>query len=204
MSDQENQENQLIDSMSESELNKINKINEINEIDEHNWKEKLPELCQKLETANQKAQANWELLLRKEAECQNIQRRSSQEVENARKFAIEGLAGELLNVVDNFERALETPLIASEQDKILAGFIEGIKLTQKGLLDSLAKFGITQINPLGEVFDPQFHEALSAQESLEVKPDTILAVYAKGYLLKGRLLRPARVVVSRVDTAEGA
>lgn len=198
---QENQENQLIDSMNESELNKMNKINEI---DEHNWKEKLPELCQKLETANQKAQANWELLLRKEAECQNIQRRSSQEVENARKFAIEGLAGELLNVVDNFERALETPLIASEQDKILAGFIEGIKLTQKGLLDSLAKFGITQINPLGEVFDPQFHEALSAQESLEVKPDTILAVYAKGYLLKGRLLRPARVVVSRADTAEGA
>jgi molecular chaperone GrpE len=187
MSDQENQMNDA--------------ANEI-AIDESNWQEKLPELLKQLETANRTAQTNWEMLLRKEAECQNIQRRATDEVEKASKFAIERLAGELLHVVDNFERALETPLTISEQDKNLMGFIEGIKLTQKMLLDSLAKFGITPINPLDEAFDPQFHEALSTEERANVEPDTVLSVYSKGYLLKGRLLRPARVVVSRASTAE--
>ena len=186
--------------MSEQE-NQATNTNLEFDIDESNWQEKVPELRKQLEEANLKAQANWEGLLRKEAECQNIQRRAAQEVENASKFAIERLANELLQVVDNFERALETPLIIPEQDKNLIGFVEGIKLTQKGLLDSLVKFGIAQINPLGEAFDPQFHEALSAQESAETAPDIVLAVYSKGYLLKGRLLRPARVVVSRAGTA---
>ncbi len=188
MSDQENPVDKFASLMTDADIN------------ESNWQEKLSELLKQKEEADQKAQTNWEQLLRKEAECQNIQRRSTQEVENASKFAIERLAGELLHVVDNFERALETPLTIPEEDKNLTGFIDGIKLTQKGLLDTLAKFGITQINPLGEAFDPQFHEALSTQENAEVAPDTVVAVYSKGYLLKGRLLRPARVVVSRADT----
>ena len=188
MSDQENPVDKFANLMAEAEIN------------ETNWQEKLPELLKQIEEANQKAQTNWEMLLRKEAECQNIERRSAQAVENAGNFAIERLAGELLHVADNFDRALETPLTLSEQDKNLVGFVDGIKLTQKGLLDTFTKFGITQINPLGEAFDPQFHEALSTQENAEVEPDTVLAVYSKGYLLKGRLLRPARVVVSRVGT----
>jgi molecular chaperone GrpE len=171
-------------------------------VDQSNWQEKVPELLKQLETAKQTAQTNWEMLLRKEAECQNIQRRATEEVEKASKFAIERLAGELLHVVDNFERALETPLSISEQDKNLMGFIEGIKLTQKMLLDSLAKFGITPINPVDELFDPQFHEALSTEERTNVEPDTVVSVYSKGYLLKGRLLRPARVVVSRASATE--
>lgn len=189
MSDQENPAAKFANLMAEAEIN------------EGNWQDKVAELLKELAEANQKAQANWEQLLRKEAECQNIQRRATQEVENASKFAIERLADELLQVVDNFERALETPLTLPEDNKNLSGFIDGIKLTQKGLLDTLAKFGITPLNPLGEAFDPQFHEALSTQENPDVAPDTVLAVYSKGYLLKGRLLRPARVVVSRADTA---
>ncbi len=190
MSDQDNPAAKFASLMAEAEIN------------ETNWQDKVAELLNELAEANQKAQANWEQLLRKEAECQNIQRRATQEVENASKFAIERLADELLHVVDNFERALETPLTLPEENKSLVAFIDGIKLTQKGLLDTLAKFGITQINPLGEAFDPQFHEALSTQENGDVAPDTVLAVYSKGYLLKGRLLRPARVVVSRADTAD--
>lgn len=171
-------------------------------IDESNWQEKVPELIKQLTLANEKAQTNWEMLLRKEAECQNIQRRASEEVEKASKFAIERLADELLHVVDNFERAFETPLNISETDKQLTGFVEGIKLTQKMLLDGLAKFGITSIDPIGKPFDPQFHEALSTQPHEEAEPDTVLSVYSKGYLLKGRLLRPARVVVSRAITSD--
>jgi molecular chaperone GrpE len=189
MSDQESQAEKFASLMAEAEIN------------EHNWQEKVPELLNQIAEANQKAQTNWEQLLRKEAECQNIQRRATQEVENAAKFAIERLAGELLQVVDNFERALETPLATSD-DKNLTGFVDGIKLTHKILLDTLGKFGITPINPLGEAFDPQFHEALSTQDSPDAEPDTVIAVYAKGYLLKGRLLRPARVVVCRAATAD--
>lgn len=132
--------------------------------------------------------------LRTLAEAQNIRRRSEKDVENARKFALEKFAGELLGVADNLERALDTADLSSEVVKPLA---EGIELTQKSLVDILAKYNIVQLNPLGEPFDPQFHQAMSMVENPDVEPNTVTLVMQKGYVINERLLRPAMVMVSK-------
>lgn len=136
--------------------------------------------------------------LRTLAEAQNIRRRSEKDVENARKFAIEKFAGELLAVVDNLERALD--VADSENDGVKA-LVEGVQLTAKSLVDTLAKFNVTQLDPLGEPFDPQFHQAMSMVENPDVEPNTVTLVMQKGYTLNGRLLRPAMVMVSKAAAA---
>lgn len=132
--------------------------------------------------------------LRTIAEAQNIRRRSEKDIENARKFALEKFAGELLAVADNLERALDTADASNEVVKPLA---EGVELTQKSLIDILAKFNITQLNPVGEPFDPQFHQAMSMVENPDVEPNTVTLVMQKGYTINERLLRPAMVMVSK-------
>ena len=132
--------------------------------------------------------------LRTLAEAQNIRRRSEKDIENARKFALEKFAGELLAVADNLERALDT---ADKQNETVKPLIEGVELTQKSLLDTLVKFNVLQLDPLGEPFDPQFHQAMSMVENPDVEPNTVLLVMQKGYTLSGRLLRPAMVMVSK-------
>lgn len=130
--------------------------------------------------------------LRAQAEIQNIQKRSEREAENARKFALERFAGSLLDVVDNLERALEsTP--ESEETRVLR---EGVVLTHKALLDALKRHAVEQVNPLGEPFNAELHQAVSMQPSATAEPNTVTAVLAKGYTLSGRLLRPAMVVVA--------
>jgi molecular chaperone GrpE len=132
--------------------------------------------------------------LRAQADAQNIQRRAEQDVEKARKFALERFAGELLPVVDNLERALES---ASADDEKIKPIAEGVELTLKSFLDALGKFGIDRIDPEGEPFDPQVHQAMSMVENGEVEPNTVIAVMQKGYTLNGRLVRPAMVMVSK-------
>ena len=135
--------------------------------------------------------------LRAQADAQNARRRAEQDVEKARKFALERFAGDLLPVVDNLERALEA---ADEQNQAMT---EGVELTLKSLLDVLGKFNIEQVDPQGEPFDPQVHQAMSMVENADVEPNSVLHVMQKGYILNGRLIRPAMVMVSKAPEGAG-
>ena len=132
--------------------------------------------------------------LRAQADAQNAMRRAEQDVEKARKFALERFCSELLPVVDNLERALEAT--AGDQE-ILKPIAEGVELTLKSFLDALKKFNVETVDPEGEPFDPQFHQAMSMVENPDVEPNTVIAVMQKGYTLNGRLIRPAMVMVSK-------
>ena len=131
--------------------------------------------------------------LRAQADAVNVQRRAEQEVDKARKFALERFVSELLPVVDNMERALE----AAGTDEAVKPIVEGVELTQKSLIDALQKQGVETIDPMGEPFDPQIAQAMSMVENPEVEPNTVIAVMQKGYQLNGRLVRPAMVMVSK-------
>lgn len=136
-----------------------------------------------------------DMVMRAQAEVQNMRRRCEQDVEKAHKFALEKFAMELLGVADNLERALQAA--TEQEDERVGGLIEGVELTLKGLLEVFARFNINKVDPQGEPFDPQLHEAMATQPSAEVEPNTVLAVVQKGYTLNGRVLRPARVMVSK-------
>lgn len=133
-------------------------------------------------------------VLRAHADAQNVMRRAEQDVEKARKFALESFAKELLPVVDNLERALEA---ASGDDAAVKAIAEGVDLTLKSFQGALGKFHIEAVDPAGEPFDPNLHQAMSMVENAEVEPNTVIAVMMKGYTLNGRLLRPAMVMVSK-------
>lgn len=135
-----------------------------------------------------------DLALRAQADAQNVKRRAEQDVEKARKFALEQFTRELLPVVDNLERALEA---ASGDDEVVKPIAEGVELTLKSFLDALSKCNIEQVDPQGEPFDPNLHQAMSMVENQEVEPNTVIAVMQKGYTLNGRLVRPAMVMVSK-------
>ena len=132
--------------------------------------------------------------LRAQADAQNVKRRAEQDVEKARKFALEQFSRELLAVVDNLERTLEA---TAGGDEAVKPITEGVELTLKSLLDALKKFNIEPVDPQGEPFDPNLHQAMSMVENNEVEPNTVIAVMQKGYTLNGRLLRPAMVMVSK-------
>ena len=136
--------------------------------------------------------------LRAQADAMNVQRRAEQEVEKARKFALERLCGDLLSVVDNLERALES----SGDEPGSAALAEGVELTRKGFMDVLAKYGVEAVDPQGEPFDPETAQAMSMVEQPDVEPNSVVAVMQKGYLLNGRLLRPAMVMVSKAPSGE--
>ena len=136
--------------------------------------------------------------LRAQADAMNVQRRADQEVEKARKFALERFCGDLLSVVDNLERALES----SGDEQGSAALAEGVELTRKGFMDVLAKYGVETIDPQGEPFDPETAQAMSMVEQPDVEPNSVVAVMQKGYLLNGRLLRPAMVMVSKAPSGE--
>ena len=136
--------------------------------------------------------------LRAQADAMNVQRRAEQEVEKARKFALERFCGDLISVVDNLERALES----SGDEQGSAALAEGVELTRKGFMDVLAKYGVEAVNPEGEPFDPETAQAMSMVEQPDVEPNSVVAVMQKGYLLNGRLLRPAMVMVSKAPSGE--
>ena len=137
-----------------------------------------------------------DLALRAQADAQNVKRRAEQDVEKARKFALEQFTRELLPVVDNLERALEA---ASGEDEVVKPIAEGVELTLKSFLDALSKFNIERVDPQGEPFDPNLHQAMSMIENDEVEPNSVIAVMQKGYTLNGRLVRPAMVMVSKAS-----
>ena len=140
-------------------------------------------------------------LLRSQAEMENVRRRATRDVENAHKYAIEKFAGELLPVADSLEKAVETAQNAAstaEGDGDAARAIaEGVELSLKLFVDKLAKGGLEQIDPLGHPFDPQQHEAMAMVPNPDAEPNSVIDVMQKGYLLNGRLVRAAMVVVAK-------
>ncbi len=133
-------------------------------------------------------------MLRAKAEMENVRRRAELDVEKAHKFALEKFAGELLPVIDNLERGLDT---ADKSNSELTPLIEGIELTLKSLLDAVRKFGIEVVEDTHVPFNPAVHQAMTMLESDEHEPNQVMMVMQKGYTLNGRLLRPAMVAVSK-------
>lgn len=135
--------------------------------------------------------------LRAAAEMQNIRRRAEQDVQKAHKFALEKFAGDMLAVIDSLERGLE---VADANDETLRPMREGMELTYKQLLDTLARHSVERIDPLGQPFNPELHQAMSTEESTQAEPDSVIKVFQCGYSISERLLRPAMVVVSKAPT----
>lgn len=160
-------------------------------------KEKTPEgdkdLAAKLAECEKKAQENWDIALRTRAELENMQKRATRDVEQAHKYALEQFSKALLPVVDSLERGLEA---TETGDQSVDSIRQGMELTLKLTLDTLKKFSIEQLDPTGQPFDPSHHEAMTMQPSPDVAANTVMQVIQKGYLLHGRLLRPAQVIVS--------
>ena len=163
--------------------------------------EKINELELALATAKSTVADQKDSVIRAKAEVDNVRRRAAQDVEKARKFALEKFAAEMLTTVDNLERALQS---IDKDDERNTAIIEGIELTYQGLLASLEKFAIKAIDPQDQPFNPELHQAMSMQEVEGVPANTVIAVMQKGYELNGRLIRPAMVMVSKakpsVDT----
>nr|AAX24094.1 GrpE [Pseudomonas putida] len=136
--------------------------------------------------------------LRAVADLQNVRRRAEQDVEKAHKFALEKFAGDLLPVIDSLERGLE---LSNADDESIKPMREGIKLTLKMFQDTLKRYNLEAVDPHGEPFNAEHHQAMAMEESAEVEPNSVLKVFQKGYLLNGRLLRPAMVVVSKAPSA---
>jgi molecular chaperone GrpE len=144
-----------------------------------------------LDELQARADENWDRYLRAAAETENVRKRAARDVEHARRYALEAFAKEMLTVRDSFEMGIEA---ADSADA--ASLVEGSAVTLKLLSSTLERFGISAVDPIGEPFDPELHEAISMQPSADAEPGSVLVVAQKGYALNGRLLRPAMVVVA--------
>lgn len=146
-----------------------------------------------LQDAQAKADQHWNQLLLARAELENVRRRAERDIEGAHKYALERFVNELLPVKDS----LELGLAAAGEGGDVIKLREGMELTLKMLSTALEKFGVKTIDPKGERFNPDLHQAMAMQEIRDVEPNVVLTVYQKGYTLNDRLIRPAMVVVSR-------
>ncbi len=156
--------------------------------------ESIDGLQKQLEEALGKAEKNLEMALRAKAELENATRRHEQDLEKAHKYALDSFVKELLQVWDSLELGIQAGQAEGAGiDKLL----EGSELTLKLLSDVMNKFGVEQIDPDGEPFNPEEHQAMSMQPRDDVPPNTVVAVVQKGYKLNGRLVRPAMVMVSQ-------
>jgi molecular chaperone GrpE len=155
------------------------------------------ELTRLLEDARNKADENWDQLMRARAELENLRKRNQRELENAHKFAVDKFSQDMLQVWDSLELGHQA---AQDENADVAKLREGTELTLKLLVNLMEKNGIQQINPEGEPFNPEYHQAMAMQDRDDVQPNTVVAVVQKGYLLNGRLLRPAMVMVSKTPS----
>ncbi|MEW6996724.1 nucleotide exchange factor GrpE [Colwelliaceae bacterium BS250] len=158
--------------------------------------QKIIELEQALAEAKATVANQKDSVIRAKAEVDNMRRRAAQDVDKAKKFALEKFAGEMLSVVDNLERGLATIDVTAEEQKAT---FEGVNLTLQGLLSGLEKFGVKAVDPQDKPFNPELHQAMSMQFVEGVEPNTVIAVMQKGYELNGRLVRPAMVMVSKAQ-----
>ena len=167
-------------------------------IDEHAAENENPENAE-LAALQAKVDENWDKYVRAAAELENVRKRAARDVENAHKFAVERFSTDLLDVRDSLEMAL-----TAGDDVAADALREGNAATLKLLTTVMQRFGVEELDPLGEPFDPEKHEAMTMQPSADAEPGSVLTVFQKGYALNGRLLRPARVVVASepVDSAD--
>jgi len=161
----------------------------------------VTELRDALNDAQKKVDENWQTALRFRADIDNVRRQAERDISNAHKFSLEKFANGLLPIIDSLESGIsniENDPKAMEDNKYKS-ICEGMQMTHKMFMDTLAKFNVAVIDPLGQPFDPQWHEAMTMQPDASVAPGTVLLVPQKGYRLNDRLLRPARVIVSKAD-----
>ena len=151
------------------------------------------DISAELEYTRQKLQESEEKVLRLAAEFENTKKRLQRERELSLKYAEENVLKELLPGIDNIERAMEQ----DQDSNTVESLLEGVELTRKGLLATLEKFGVNPIESIGEPFDPNMHEAVAMEETGEMEPNRVLKEFQKGYLYKDRLLRAAKVIVSK-------
>jgi len=160
----------------------------------------VEELQKQLKKAEKKAEENWDKAVRTLAEMENLKRRTQKDLENAHKYGLEKFAKELLSVIDSLELGIQAS--TSEVPEVVS-LREGSELTIKQFESVFAKFNIEAIDPQGQPFNPELHQAMTMQPSADVDANTVLNVFQKGYVLNGRLIRPAMVVVSQaVKVAE--
>lgn len=152
--------------------------------------ERIVELEGQLASAQENA-------LRAAADVQNIRRRAEQDIEKAHKFALEKFATDLLAVLDSLERGLE---VSDPADETIRPMREGMELTYKLFLDTMKRFQVERVDPQGEPFNPELHQAMAMEESIHAEPNSVLKVFQCGYVMNGRLLRPAMVVVSKAPS----
>ena len=155
--------------------------------------EMMPSLEEMLQEAERKAQEHHDAWMYAKAEGENIRRRALEDMDKARKFALEKFSGELLAVKDSLEAALNVESATPESYK------NGVELTLKQLSSVFEKFNLVEINPLGEKFDPNKHQAIGAIEA-DAEPSTVISVLQKGYVLNDRILRPALVMVAKAKS----
>ena len=183
--------------VSEEEMEQQNAETEA-QVDESADNASLADLEKRLEAAEAKAKNAEDKVLRAHAEMENIRRRSERELENAHKYGMEKFATELLPVFDSLELGL---IAANKEEADLAKVAEGTELTLKMFSAAFDKFGINQLHPIGEAFNPEFHQAMTMIEHPEKDPNTVIDVMQKGYTINDRLIRPAMVVVSKAAPA---
>jgi molecular chaperone GrpE len=160
--------------------------------------QRITELEHALAAAEAKFTEQKDSVMRAMAEADNIRKRAEGEIDKARKFALEKFAGELLPVADNLERAIQVADLSNEAIKPV---VEGVELTLKSFVNTIEKFGLKVIDPQGQAFNPEQHQAMGMQENAQLPANTVMAVMQKGYEINGRLLRPAMVMVSRAPEA---
>lgn len=155
------------------------------------------DLAARVQQLEEQLAAAQDQALRVAADMQNVRRRAEQDVEKAHKFALEKFASDLLPVLDSLERGLE---LSNPQDESIRAVREGMELTLKLFHDTLKRYQVDALDPHGAPFNPEHHQAMAMQESHHAEPNSVLKVFQKGYLLNGRLLRPAMVVVSKAPS----
>ena len=161
----------------------------------------LQQALDRLAEAEEAMAAHQSEVLRLHADMQNIRRRAEQDVERAHKYGQEKLVSELLPVIDNLERALQAA--ADKDDELVTALKQGVELTLKSFTNCLQKFNVSALDPVGEPFNPEFHQAMGMMESDTAEPDSEVAVMQKGYTLNGRVLRPAMVMVAKAPSGAG-
>lgn len=152
------------------------------------------ELMQKLNEAEQKSNEYWERLLRMQAEMENATRRTERDVASAHKYALEKFVSDLIPIVDGLELCPTT--VPPDLQKAAKPVVDGVELTLKMFYTTFEKYGVKQVNPVGEVFNPETQQAISMQEDPSAQPGTVISVLQKGYTLNNRLIRPALVVIA--------
>lgn len=154
----------------------------------------LEELTAQLAEAQASAEENWDQLLRAKAEVENIRKRAEREASQARKYGLESIARELLPIYDSLNLGLAD---LEKEDASIGTAREGVKLIAQMMGKLMDQFSIREIDPAGEVFDPEAHQAMSMQETTEQPANTVIQVLQKGYRLNDRILRPAMVIVAK-------